>query len=248
MFEDFMIRKWNIERSFFEREVMGYDPKTKKDVPWPYPSNAEENDHKKWLDQVQDPITKQFYTGKDTLVEYDNDGKEIPTTKKIIEKFPSFTINQIVRERTRDGKEYLYSRGQLHGFTTYGTQVDTSFQEPEKWVQWVFAHHMEYIPRENRHKEVCDGTSGSIIHWTLPFNEDNVNKLLANAQPNVSLVVKEENGRVKQCLNQDMFKTKSFDYIMNDEWQSVEEREKAKMAHEILEANVIADNKKKLNR
>jgi len=247
MFVDFMSPKWNIERSFFAREVMGYDPKTKKDVPWPFPTNAEENDHKKWLEQVRDPVTKQFYTGKETIVEYDDDGNEIPASKKILEKQPSFTIKQIVRLRTKDKKEYLYTVGYMHGFTTYGTGVTTSFREPEIWTQRTFTHHMEYIPRENRHREVCDGPSGFITHYKLPFSSEAVDMLMKNAMHNVSLTVKEENGKVKQCTNVEMFKTQPFDYILNDEWQTPEEREKAKLAYEIMEANVAAENKKRIS-
>jgi len=244
-FQDFMSKKWVIERSFFEKEVMGYDPKTKKDIPWPYPSNAEEKDHKKWLEQVQDPITHQFYTGKETLVEYDNEGKEIPTTKKIVEKQPYFEIKQIVRIKTKDGKEFLYSVGYLHGFTTYGTEVITSFREPEVWNQWIFSHHMEYIPRENKHREVSDGASSFIVHYTLPFNAANVDKLMRNARHNVDLIVKEENGKVKQCANVSTFKTQDFDYILNDEWQTPEEKEKAKLKYDIDQSNIERENKKR---
>lgn len=211
--EDFMTRKWQIERSFFDKEVMGYDPKTKKDVPWPYFSQ-EEQDHKKWLSEVQNPVTKEFYKGEDPIVEYDNEGKEIPASKKILEKEPYFERTQIIRIRTKDKKEFLYSRGFLHGYTTYKTPISTSFQEPEKWEQTTFKHHMEYIQRENRHREVCDGPSGSITHYTLEFSPENIDKLMENATANVLLIVKEEGGgMVKQCPDLEMFKTKSFDYI-----------------------------------
>jgi hypothetical protein len=225
MFTDFMSRKWEIEKSFFDKEVMGYDPKTKKDIPWHY-YNAEQESYKEWLKQVQDPITKEFYKGKEVKVDYDNEGKEIPSTKQIIEKEPYFLRRQIIRIRTRDKKEYLYSRGHMYGYTTYGEELSKKFQEPEKWEQQAFKHHMEYIAKDNKHKNVCDGpTAGSIIHYTLPFEEKNVDQLMKNAIPDVALMVKEEGGRVKQSPDLETFKTKSFDYIMNMDYLTEKEKE-----------------------
>jgi hypothetical protein len=203
---------------------MGYDQKTKKDITWPY-YDSEEESFKEWLKQVQDPITKEFYKGKDVKVEYDNTGKEIPSTKQIIEKEPYFVRRQIVRIRTKDKKEYLYSRGHMYGYTTYGTELSKKFQEPEMWDQQAFKHHMEFMPKDNKHRNICDGpTAGSIIHYTLPFNADNVDELMKNAIPDVRLTVKEEGGMVKDSPDLETFKTKSFDYILNMDYLTEKEK------------------------
>ena len=242
MFTDIIAPKFKIERSFFDREVMGYDPKTKKEQTWPY-YHAEENSHNQWLSQVQDPITKEFYRGRETTVEYDDNGNEIPDTKKIIEKEPYLERTQIVRLRTRDKKEFLYSRGRMYGYTTYGTLVTDPFQEPEVWQQWTFKHHMAFIQRENRHKEVCDGPMGSIIHYTMPFTKENVDKLMETAVPNVSLVVKEEGGTVKGCPTLEMFRTKPFDYILNMDYLTEKEKEEKRLEFEAVQNNVISKRK-----
>ena len=225
-----MTKKWNIERSFYDKQVSGYDPKTKKETYWPY-QNIEEKSHKEWLKQVQDPVTKQFFKGRAEQVEYDNEGKEIPSTKKIIELEPRYEITQIIRIRTRDRQEFLYSRGLMYGYNNFQNEVSHKFQEPEKWDEQKFAHHTEFIQRLNTTKDICDGPSGRpITHYTLPWTTDNVDKLMQNAIPNVKLILKDEGSTMaKQCTDVEMFKTKPFDYIFNDEWQSVEEREKAKI-------------------
>jgi hypothetical protein len=219
-----MSRKWQIEKSFFDKEVMGYDQKTKKDITWPY-YDSEEESYKQWLGQVQDPITKEFYKGKDVKVDYDNEGKEITSTRQIIEKEPYFVRRQIVRIRTKDKKEYLYSRGHMYGYTTYGTELSKKFQEPEMWDQQAFKHHMEFMAKDNKHKNVCDGpTAGSITHYTLLFTPENVDKLMEHAIPDVTLLVREENGTVKQAPDLETFKNKSFDYIVNMDYLSEKEK------------------------
>ena len=240
MFTDFMTRKWNIERSFFDREVMGYDPKTKKDQTWPY-YNSEEDSHKAWLAQVQDPTTKEFYKGRETKVEYDDNGKEIPETKKTIEKEPYFIRRKIVRIRAKDGKEYLYSSGLMYAYTTYGTLISNSFQDPEIWNQTNFKHHMAFIQRENKHREICDGPASTTVHYTLPFNEANLNELLKDAVPDVALIAKQEGGRAIEKIPLDIFRTKDFDYLLNEEWIPTEQKEAARRRLEELQ---IATKKK----
>ena len=234
MFVDWMSRKWNIERSFFDREVMGYDPKTKKDQTWPY-YNSEEDSHKAWLAQVQDPTTKEFYKGRETKVEYDNDGKEIPETKKTVEKEPYFVRRKIVRIRTKDGKEFLYSSGLMYGYTTYGTLVSNSFQEAEVWKQTNFKHHMAFIQRENKHREICDGPASFTTHYTLPFNENNLNELIKDAGPDVALIAKQEGGLAIEKIPLEIFKRPDFDYLLNEEWIPIEQKEAARRRLEELQ-------------
>jgi hypothetical protein len=219
---------------------MGYDPKTKKDQTWPYYS-AQENAHKAWLAEVQDPITKEFYKGRETAVDYDNDGKEIPNSKKTIEKEPYFVTRKIIRIKAKDGVEYLYSSGLIYGFTTYGTVISTDFQEPEVWTETVFKHHMAFVQKENKHREICDGPASMKIHYTLPFTPDNVDKLMENADPKVALIAKLEGGHAIEKIPLEIFKNKSFDFLMNEEWYTPEQKEAARLRLEALQIS----NKKK---
>ena len=238
-----MSRKFHIEKSFFDKEILGYDAKTKTPQTWPY-ENQEQRDYEHWLKQVQDPVTGQFFKKTDTEVDYDDDGKEIPESRKTVEKEPFFKRTQIVRLRTRDGKEFLYSRGQITGYTALGSISTTRFMEPEVWKQTLFKRHMAWVEKEAKHREICDGPNDSIMHYTLPFTPENVDKLMKEAIPNVALVVKEEGKtQSKECPSLEMFKTKPFDYILNDKWLTAEQREEAIKKYEAMEKNIISKRK-----
>jgi hypothetical protein len=100
-----MGRKYKIEKSFYDKEVVDKDPKTGQPLTWPWEDHISftaERAHKAFLDEVQDPITKQFYKKTDTVVDYDNDGKEIPESNKVIEEEIHYETNAIVRLRIAD--------------------------------------------------------------------------------------------------------------------------------------------------
>ena len=64
---------------------------------------------KLWLQKVTDPDTGKFYEQRDPKT-----GNTIKGTG------PKHLIRQIVRIRTSDGKEFLYSNGKLTGFDVTG--------------------------------------------------------------------------------------------------------------------------------
>jgi hypothetical protein len=225
---ELILRKWQIEKSFFDKEVMGYDEKTRKDTPWPFeasPSFGQYKEYMNWLDQVQDKVTKQFYKGRKSTSEYDNDGKEIPGKTTSIDLEPNFVRTQIIRLRTKDKGEFLYSRGIITGYNNFQNPITTSFQEPEIWNEQQFNHKTEFIQRLNTVKDICLGPAGVIPHYTMDFNSDNVDELMKNVVPKIKLIVREEGGRVKEAPDLETFKTKSFDYILKMEYLT--EKEKA---------------------
>lgn len=226
---DLIVRKWQIEKSFFDKEVMGYNEKTKKDTPWPFdasPSFGQYKEYMNWLDQVQDKVTKKFFKGRKDTAEYDNDGKEIPGSVVSIDLEPDFVRTQIVRLRTQDKGEILYSRGVITGYNNFQNPITQSFQEPEIWNEQKFNHKTEFIQRLNTVKDICLGPSGVIPHYTMPFTPENVDELMKNATHNTKLKVKEEGStNIKEARNLDDFRNKSFDYILNMDY--LPEKEKA---------------------
>jgi hypothetical protein len=246
LFKDFLSRKYKIEKSFFDKEIVDIDPKTKEPQTWPYEPQEMKN-YNAWLAKVQDPINKEFYKKRETVVDYDNDGNEIADTKKIIEKEPYFEYTKIVRLRTKDGKEFLYTGGEMYGYTALGTLESAHFEEPEMWKQTLFKRHMAFIQRENRYKEICDGPNDYIMHYNIPFQlgeSKAIDELMKNAAVDIKLYVKEDGKtQSKECRDLEMFKTKPFDYILNDEWLTPEQREEAIKKYEALEKNVISKRK-----
>jgi hypothetical protein len=242
-----MSRKWKIEGSFFEKEVIDIDPKTKEPQTWPYEPQEMKN-YNAWLAKVQDPISKEFYKKRETVVDYDNDGNEIPETKKVVEKEPYYEINRIVRLRTQDDKEWLYTAGEMYGYTALGTAESAHFDSPEIWKQTLFKRHTAFSERQNRYIEKCDGPNDFIMHYTMPFHLGESNKeideLMKNAAVRIELLLKEDGKtQSKECKDLEMFKTKPFDYILNDEWLTAEQREEAIKKYEALEKNIISKRK-----
>jgi hypothetical protein len=248
-----MSRKWKIESSFFEKEVLDIDPKTGKPQTWPYEPQELKN-YNAWLTKVQDPISKEFYKKRETIVDYDNDGNEIPETKKVVEREPYYEINRIVRLRTQDGKEWLYTAGEMYGYTALGTAESAHFDSPEIWKQTLFKRHMAFSQKENRYIEKCDGPNDFIMHYTKPFHLGEPNKeideLMKNAAIHIELLLKEDGktqskecGDIPHMTALEMFKTQSFNYILNDEWQTAEQREEAIKKYEALEKNIISKRK-----
>jgi len=243
MFTDFMSKKWKIWESFYKNEIIEYNDK-KEPVHYPIPENAAKNSYEKWKADVCDPRTGEFYKGKRTEIEYDDDGNK--KAEKTIETEPYFTRTQIVRIRRLNGAEYLYSRGIIAGFTQLGTEKTTDFQEPENWTETLFRRENRFIPKENRYREVVIGPTGrEIIHYTLPWTPENVDKLLENSNAKTRFVLTEEGDKsVIGCPNSEMLKTKPFDYIKNVDYLSGEEKERLRKESEELQAQIVKENKR----
>lgn len=252
IFTDFMSKKFNIEKSFYQKQVVGFDPKTKEERYWQY-NNQQERDHKNWLRQVQDPKTKLFYKLSKEEFEYDEDGKPIPETRKLTQVEPYFEIIQIIRLKRRNGSEYLYTRGLLYGYTPLQNIVTHNFDEPEVWNETHFMHRTQNNPKDGTLQDICEGPFGRpTIHYTLPFSKEALDRLMENAIPDVGLTVKDENGNIRHPINIqgmtafEMFRNQSVDFIINAEWQTPEDKEKAQLEAEIIQANVITENKKRM--
>lgn len=190
-------------KSFYEKE---FPPNSKKH--WPYYAPTEELAHIEWLKVVVDPSTEEFYKGA---------GGE----------GPKYTITQIVRVKTLEGTEFLYSIGQVKAYNMYHDPVTTDVRAPETYLRPEFTHETLRDEKDGHNKRFTTGIGDTIKEYNLEFNTENVDKLLAQRNPKgCMLTVKEENsGKVKECTDVEMFKTKPINYILNDEWQSPEQRE-----------------------
>ncbi len=201
----------------------------------------EENAYRDWRNKVINPSTKEYYTRKHKLL--DDDGNE---TGEEIEEKVRHTITQLVRLRNSDGKEYLYSHGMIEGFDSDGNVVP---QTCSKWAEFyrhpVFRLRTARAPSGDHNITYAEEVE-EIDRYTVPFSETNVDKLLQNKSPKgCTLTLKDTNGNIEACQSLEMFKTKSFDYIMNREWQTPQEKEIAIKEHEIMQGDVDAANKRK---
>jgi hypothetical protein len=190
-------------KSFYEKE---FPPNSKKH--WPYDEPTEERAYKEWLKIVVDPSTEEFYKGPN--------GEE-----------PKHTVTQIVRLRTSEGAEKLYSIGSVRGYNMYHDPVIADLNNPESYWLATFNHQTMQDERDGHAKRFTTGIEETTKQYILDFSPDNVEMLLAKKNPKgCMLTVKDESSsRVKECRDLEMFKSKSIQYILNDEWQTPEQRQ-----------------------
>ena len=90
---------------------------------------------------------------------------------------PKQVIRQIVRIRTSDDKEWLYSNGYLIGFDVVGDPVCQSCSNPETWIKTGFQYKKEYDTEQGRVKSRIVGPNALTTVYEMPFNEKNLKEL-----------------------------------------------------------------------
>jgi len=221
-------------RALYEKELL---PDGKNHwQPNPLP---EENAYKDWKQKVINPATKEYYTRKHKLL--DENGNE---EGEEVEEKVKHTITQLVRYKDSDGKEYLYSHGIIEGFDSNGNTIPQTCSKWAEFYQHPVFHHTNQQVGDHMVR-IADSVE-EIDRYTVPWSAENVDKLLANKSPKgCTLTLKDANGIVKSCKSLEMFKTKPFDYIINDEWQTPQEKEIAIKEHEIMQGDIDAANKRR---
>ncbi len=131
---DFMPHWINEEKCFEDAKVEGKDTKTgkKTTISWPRDKPIEQTKYELWLQKVRDPDTGKFYEQRD------KNGNTIKGTG------PKHLIRQIVRIRTSDGKQWLYSNGKLTGFDVLGEVTTVTCSNPETWDRTGFAYDKQF--------------------------------------------------------------------------------------------------------
>jgi hypothetical protein len=128
--------KWKKEQQCYdEAKVEGKDSRTGKKASgtWPRDKPIDQVMYETWLQKVTDPDTGKFYEQRDPKT-----GNTIKGTG------PKHIVRQIVRIRTTDGKEYLYSNGKLTGFDALGEVATVTCSNPETWNRTGFLYNKQY--------------------------------------------------------------------------------------------------------
>ena len=240
---------WNNEEKCFEEtKVEGKDIHTGKKVSshWPRDMPQAQIMYNLWLKKVQDPDTGEFYH------ERDKDGNIIKGT------FPKHIVRQIVRIRTNEGKEWLYSNGYVLGYDAVGDPVREVCSNPETWIRTGFAYRKEYDPDSKRVKTMIEGPNSRDTVYEMPFNEKNVKLLFEKRITPEDLKVlrqkrmaelmfsvkDEKNGAVRDVRDatgilhktMDLF-LKQFDYLANSEY--ISPQQKAEMRQAAIERGLL---------
>jgi hypothetical protein len=242
--------KWKKEQQCYdEAKVEGKDTRTGKKASgtWPRDKPIDQVMYETWLQKVTDPDTGKFYEQRDPKT-----GNTIKGTG------PKHLVRQIVRIRTSDAKEYLYSNGKLTGFDVLGEVTTVTCSNPETWNRTGFAYDKQYDQKTMSMKKTIAGPNSNETVYEMPFNEKNVSILyekritpedlkligqrriislsfsLKDARSGVVRDVKDATGILHKSM--DLF-LKPFDYLFNSDY--ITPQQKAEARQQAIEMGLL---------
>ena len=227
--------KWKKEQQCYdEAKVEGKDTRTgkKTTISWPRDKPVEQSSWESWLQKVTDADTGKFYEQRD------KNGNTIKGTG------PKYLVKTIVRIRTNDEKEYIYSKGRVTGFDVVGDVVSQKCNEPETWAKVGFAYDKQFNQNTMSMKQTLVGPNSRVIVYDMPFNEKNLKTLFdKRMHDNISFVVKDSRmardvrdatGIASKTLE---LMTKPFDYLYNSDYISA--TQKAELRQQAIEMGLL---------
>lgn len=237
---DFMSQwceKWQKEQQCYdETTVEGNDTRKgkKATVSWPRDTPQEQIMYELWLQKAKDHDTGKFYEQRD------KNGNTIKGTT------PKHLVRQIVRIRTNDGKEWLYSNGKVTGFDVLGDVVSEGCQNPETWSRVGFAYNKQFDQKTMSVKQIVVGPNSRETVYEMSFNEKNLGILfdkrmsdtvqfsLKEERNNTVHEVKDATGIVSKTL--ELF-TKDFDYLYNADY--ISQQQKNELRQQAIEMGLL---------
>ena len=156
-------------------------------------------------------------------------------------------IHTIIRIRTLDGSEKLYSLGELIGYDGASIRRSMGCNKPEVWEAVKFGYEKTYNQKTRRFDIHTTGPIGNETKYLLDFNQENFDSLYSktwdgknpyfkpnrrNSNKRVTLIVKDEQSGIAieifwQSLERsiELFKTKSFDELFTGSYLPLAVRE-----------------------
>jgi len=211
--------KWKKQRNFYKKAVINDKGDT-----WPYlVQDVREIAYENWIKDITDPSTGECYKGRKNKYIPDGKGGE---TVQIQELEPKEEVMAIVRIRTDESEEYLLTKRNFIAYNQFGNETRFYMPYKEMYEEPDFKWRTDLDHNTGKLKRITDGPQGSIKHYLIPFTPEAVDELLKlKWKKPVQLILKEDlTGEGKVCPTLDMFKTKSFDYIMRMEYLTPEQR------------------------
>ncbi|MDQ5869387.1 MAG: hypothetical protein M3530_06620 [Thermoproteota archaeon] len=215
---DFMPYFKHEEKCYEETKIEGKDTYTGKKVSTTYPRDQPlvQTMYKLWLQKVKDPDTGNFYEQRD------KNGNTIKGTG------PKHLVKTIVRIRTNDNKEFLYSKGYVTGFDALGDVVSESCTDPETWNRVGFAYRREFDQKTMAPKSILIGPNKKETVYELPFTPDNAKALFAKRRNDTVTFVVKDARMVREVKDPtgivtktfELFATKPFEYLYNSDYMT----------------------------
>ena len=202
---------------------------------WPHDKPTAQIAYENWLEKVVNPDTNEFYPALNKA------GNPIKGTG------PKHTVTQIIRFRKRNGKEFLYSSGEVNAYDAFGNVVGCTIFKPEMWTRTLFNHQRVYDQKTNSTKMETIGTLGTEDVYELPFNEKNLKALvsLRLSDSDIAFTLKDEaNGKAVEVKKESNINRtlelflKPFDYLFNAEYITPQQR--AQLRQMAVDEGIIA--------
>jgi hypothetical protein len=203
--------------------------KTRSGKSWPLPKTPLELRYENFLYDVVNPANDCFYAPVDENnypIKMPDNG---PTCRYI--------VNTIVRIRTADGSEKLYSQGQLIGYNGASIRRSMACDKPEVYESARFSYDKDWNRKTRRFDIFCTGPAGQEIVYLLDFNKENFQKLYEktwnsnewfkpnrrNISERVVLIAKDVQSLISKKIffatlenSIDIFLTRSFETLITD--------------------------------
>src|SRR5262245_11689568 len=182
---------------------------------FPYTVTADQFHEERFEKNIKRPV---FAEGSTTPASYEyRQDKEHPDIH-----YPLRIPHVIKRIRAIDSKEYILTNRRCSGINQIGDIIYRNADNLECYTETRFEHKAEQDKNDpTLFTKKATGISETIIHYTLEFNEENLEKVWADVPDNlkrtVSLVCKDEGvgGVVRAARNYEEFKSKSLDELLN---------------------------------
>ena len=180
---------------------------------WPREKSGRETAYERFLEEVIDPESGEFYP-------------EIKDKIPVPKTGATYYITDIYRIRRADGSEFLYSKGRVDAFNTFGDPVNHFISMPEIWTKTNFSYRTEWNERTKQPERILQGPSPNTeTVYTLPFTKENLKQLYDRRQNDLInfIVIKEgtrEARQVEDVNSQKRFELfqKDFDYLLRAEY------------------------------
>ena len=193
MYQDLMPNWKKSEQCWLDEQIEVVDSFHKKPVlnkttgkpliaAYPHDKPVAQLSYEEFLKIIVNPDTNEYYPARNKA------GDEIKGTGA------KHIVNQIIRFRRKDGKEYLYSLGRIEGHDAFGNSVHRNCAKPEVSSKTLFEYKRVYDQRTNTTKTFTVGTLGEEQVYELPFNEKNLKQLFSKRESDteINFSVKDE--------------------------------------------------------
>jgi hypothetical protein len=136
-------------------------------------------------------------------------------------------VHTIVKLRSMDGNEYLYTLGHFHGFNSFGDHISHYVHKPETYTKTFFDRQRRYDQKEQRIIEVVTSPISQQEIYTLEFTSENLDSLFAKTiKKNTPLVYRGNRRRRGGAYNSKpvnfVVKDEQTGTVINVEWSSLE--------------------------